>query len=93
MAELLHRLRLTSIPVELVQRRLRWFGHAARHPDGELIKHLLQAPTSSTYRRTGYQLKTWPIMIKADLETLSGPRVFGYARWRKEWAKVSSGLA
>ncbi len=26
---------------QLVQRRLRWFGHAARRPDGELIKDLL----------------------------------------------------
>ncbi len=31
-------IRLTSIPALLVQRRLRWCGHAARHPDGELIK-------------------------------------------------------
>ncbi len=28
-------------PALLVQRRLRWFGHAARRPEGELIKHLL----------------------------------------------------
>ncbi len=33
------RLRLTSIP--LVQRRLRWFGNAARRPDGDLNKDLL----------------------------------------------------
>ncbi len=24
---------------------------------------------------------------------LSGPRVFGHARWRKDWVKVSSELA
>ncbi len=35
--ELRRRLRLTSIPALLVQRRLRWFGHAARRPEGELI--------------------------------------------------------
>ncbi len=29
----------------------------------------------------------------ADLETLSGLRVFGYARWRKDWVSVSSELA
>ncbi len=28
-------------------------------------------------RRTGDQLKTWATTIKADLETLSGPRVLG----------------
>ncbi len=31
--ELRHRLYLTSIPALLVQRRLRWFGHAARWAD------------------------------------------------------------
>ncbi len=31
--------------------------------------------------------------IKANLEPLSGLRVFGYARWRKDWVKVSSELA
>ncbi len=41
-------------------------------------------------RRTGVQLKT--ATIKADLETLSGPRVFGLALWRKDWVKVSSEL-
>ncbi len=39
--ELRHRLCLTSMPALLVQRRLRWFGHAARRPEGELIEHLL----------------------------------------------------
>ncbi len=43
--ELRRRLFLTSIPALLMQRRLRWFGHAARRPIGELIKALL-LPTS-----------------------------------------------
>ncbi len=30
---------LTSIPALFVQRRLHWFGHAARHFEGELIKN------------------------------------------------------
>ncbi len=34
--ELRRRLCLASIPALLVQRRLRWFGHAARRPEGEL---------------------------------------------------------
>ncbi len=33
---------------QLAQRRLRWFGHAARRPDGELIKDLLRPTPSST---------------------------------------------
>ncbi len=36
--DLRRRLCLTRIPTLLVQRRLRWFGHAARRPEGELIK-------------------------------------------------------
>ncbi len=29
-------------------------------------------------------LKTWATTIKTDLEPISEPRVFGYARWRKD---------
>ncbi len=39
------------------------------------------------------QLKTWATTIKAGLEPISGPRVSGYARWRKDWVKVASELA
>ncbi len=39
------------------------------------------------------RLKARATTIKADLEPLSGPRVLGYARWRKDWVKVSSELA
>ncbi len=92
--ELRHRLCLTSIPALLVQRRLRWFGHAARRPEGELIKDLLlPTPPCTWRRRVGGQLKTWATTIKADLEPISGPPVFGHARWRKDWVKVSSELA
>ncbi len=38
-------------------------------------------------------LKTWTTTIKADLEPLSGPRVFGHARWRMDWVKVTCELA
>ncbi len=42
----------------------------------------------------GGQLKTWvTTTLKADLEPLSGPRVFGCGRWRKDWVKDSSELA
>ncbi len=91
--ELRRRLRLASIPALLVQRRLCWFGHAARRPKGELIKDiLLPTPPRTWCRRTGGQLKTWTTTIKANLEPLSGPRVFDHARWRKDWVKVSSEL-
>ncbi len=72
--ELRRRLCLTSIPAMLMQRRLRWFGHAARRPEGELIKDLLlPIPPRTWRRRAGGQLKTWTTTIKADLEPISGP--------------------
>ncbi len=75
------RLCFASIRALLVQRRLRWFCHAARRPESELIKDLLHPIAPRTWRRrAGGQLKTWAITIKADLEPLSGPR-----RWRKDW--------
>ncbi len=48
--ELRRRLCLTSIPVQFVQRRLRWFGHTARRPEGELIKDLLLSTPPRTWR-------------------------------------------
>ncbi len=55
----------------------------------ELIKGLLlPTPPRTWHRRTGGQLKTWATTIKADLEPLSGTRVFDYARWKKDWAKI-----
>ncbi len=73
---------------------LRWCGHTARRPEGELIKdRLLPTPPRTWRRRAGGQLKTWATTIKADLEPISGPRVFGHARWRKDCVKVSSELA
>ncbi len=44
-------------------------------------------------KRSGDQLNTWATTLKENLEPLSEPGVFGYARWRKDWAKVSSELA
>ncbi len=72
--ELRRRLCLTSIPVLLVQRRLRWFAHAARRLESELVKDLLlPTPPRTWRRRVGGQLKAWATTIKADLEPLSRP--------------------
>ncbi len=72
-------LSLTSTLALLVQRRLRWFGHVARRPEGELIKDLLLPTPPRTWRiRAGGQLKTWATTVKAE------PRIFGHARWRKD---------
>ncbi len=81
--ELRRRLCLAGIPALLVQRRLLWFGHTARRPEGELIKDLLlPTPPRTWRRRAGGQLKAWATTIKAGLEPL---RVFGHAGWRKDW--------
>ncbi len=73
---------------------LRWFGHATRRPEGELIKDLLLPTLPRTWRRrAGGQLTKWATTIKADLELISGPRLFGHARWRKDWVEVWSELA
>ncbi len=54
----------------------------------ELIKDLLLPTPPRTWRRqAGGQLKTWATTVKADLEP-----IFGHARWRKDWVKVSSEL-
>ncbi len=83
----------TSILARLVQRRLRWFGHAARRPEGEVINNLLLLTQHLTWcRRAGGQPKAWASTIKADLEQISGPRVFGHARWRNDWVKATSEL-
>ncbi len=67
--ELRRRLCLTSIPARLVPKRFRWFGHASRRPDGELIKDLcLPTPPRTWRRQAGRQLKTWATTIKADLK-------------------------
>ncbi len=49
--ELRHRPYLSSIPALFVQGRLRWFGQAARRPDGELMKDLLLPTLPRTWRR------------------------------------------
>ncbi len=38
-------------------------------------------------------MKTWATTIKAGLKSISGPRVFGYARSGKDWVKVTRELA
>ncbi len=87
------RLCLTNMPAQAAQRTFRWFGHGARRHDGEPIKDLLlSTPLRTLRRQIGGQLKTWVTTIKADMEPPSRPRVFGNARWRKDWVKVSREL-
>ena len=44
-------LNLRPLPPVLLQRRLRWFGHAARRPEGELIRDVLLPTSLSNWRK------------------------------------------
>ncbi len=69
--ELRRRLHLTSMPAQLVQRRLRWFGHTVRRPVCELIKDIfLPTPPRTWRRRIAGQLKTWVTTFKEDFSGL-----------------------
>ncbi len=52
------------------------FDHAARRPDGVLIKDLHRLARNAG--QTGGLLKAWTTTTKAALEPLSGPKIFGY---------------
>ncbi len=67
-----------------------WYPHKVTFNVKDL---LLPTPPRTWRRRTGGELKTWATTTKADQEPISGPRVFGHARWRKDWVKVSCELA
>ncbi len=69
----------------LLQRRLRWFGHAARRPAGEIIRDAIDLVTPSHWRRKrDAQLKTWLTMLKEDLARMSGTGVYGLRRGNRE---------
>ncbi len=76
-----HRLHLGVLSTTLLQRRLRWFGHAARRPAGKIIRDVIDplAPTHWRQKRGG-QLMTWLTMLKEDLVRMSGPGVYGLRR-------------
>ena len=93
-ATLRQRLSLRPLPSVLLQRRLRWFGHAARRPVGNLTRDVLQPPPLPNWRkRTGGQLKTWAVTLKEDLSGLSGPEVVGLRRWNRDWLSISIDLS
>ena len=73
----------------LLQRRLRWFGHAARRPAGEIIREVINPePPAHWRKKRGGQLKTWLSTLKEDLARLSGPDVFGLRRWNRDWMTI-----
>ncbi len=77
-AVLRQRLQLLTLPALLLQRRFRWFGHAARRAPGEFMRELINPNVPRSWRkRTGGQLKTWATTLKEDLVRLIGPAVVG----------------
>ncbi len=71
-----HQLHLRALPPTLLQRRLRWFGHAARRPTGGFSRDVINpVPFTHWRREQGGQLKTWLSTLKEDLTRMSGPNV------------------
>ena len=88
------RLNLRPLSPVLLQCHLRCFGHAARRPEGELMRDLLLPASLPNWRkRVGRQLKTWASTIKDDLAALSGPQVVGLRRWNHGWLAILCDLA
>ncbi len=59
-AVLRRQLHLRAVPPVLLQRRLRWFGHAARRLAGEIIREVINPePPVHWCKKRGGQLKTW----------------------------------
>ncbi len=84
-----HRLHLRALPPVLLQRRLRWFGHAARRPASKIIREVINPESSAHWRnKRGGQLKTWMTTLKEDLLRLSGPDVFALRRWNRDWMTI-----
>ena len=86
-------LRLQPISSIILRNRLRWFGHAVRRPEGELVHDVIAPEPPATWRmRRGGQLKTWATTVKEDLALLSGPAVVGLKQWKKQWFAISAEL-
>ncbi len=69
-------------------------GLATLCDDGEPIRDfLLPIPPRMWCKRAGVRLKTWATTLQECMEALSRSRVFGCARWRKDWMKASSEFA
>ncbi len=81
-------------PTLPLQRRLRWFGHAARRAPGEFMRELFNPDVPRTWHRpNGEQLKTWATTLKEDLVRLIRPAAVRIRRWNKEWASLAMDLA
>ncbi len=59
-----HRLHLRALTPMFLQRRLRWFGHAARRPAGLIVRDVIDPVPPPHWRlKRGGQLKTWLTML------------------------------
>ncbi len=76
---------LISIPALFVQGRLHCILVCCN-----MSRRWADLPRRMWRTRAGGQLKTWATTIKADLEPISRPQIFGHTRWRKDWVKMSS---
>ncbi len=92
-ASLRQRCSLRALLSVLLQRHLRWFGHASRRTPGEIIRIHLPNSVVDLAETPGGQLKTWSRTIQEDLALLGGPRVYGLRRWNREWPSICIEMA
>ena len=70
--EILRRTSLLRIRMMIGIRRLRWYGHVVRMPDGRLQKYLLDWQPRHGKRSAGAQRITWIKCVQDDLDIISG---------------------
>ncbi len=76
---------LSALPLTLLQRRLRWYGHADRRLAGEIIRDVIDPVLLTHWRRNrGGQLTTWLSTLKENLTRMSGPNFYGLRQWNRE---------
>ena len=92
---ILHRrMNFRPLPPVLLQRRLRWFGHAAQRPEEDLIRDVVLPRSLPNWRkRVGGKLNVWANSIEDDLAALSGPQQSDFRRWNLDWHAISCDLA
>jgi hypothetical protein len=85
---------IQSLVCVIQQNRLRLAGHVLRRPQQEITRISINAqPRNDWKRRRGGQNKTWKDSLKADLENVTGPTIYGYRRWQSNWLSIAGELA
>ncbi len=88
-----HRLHLRALLPTLLQRRLRWFSHAALRPTSKIIRDVIDpVPPTPWRRKRDGQPEILLTMLKEDLAWISGPNVYGLRQWNRAMNTLSRSL-